>query len=208
MILLVGLLLVASLLLIAVEAVGYTRGGYNAAFWKLPLDEKLDQVNQHQWEWWWVSIWELVGLFLLTAGMFGLTDLLSAAGESTTAYVALGGYLIAVFAGLFGLIIQSSSVSQAATQRSESGQTPAWIHPFWQAGYLAEGVWVVGANLAYALVGVAILETGLVASWAGWTSLVVGAAIAVVVPVTRAGFPQLGILVPSIVGIVLIVESF
>ena len=81
------------------------------------------------------------------------------------------------------------------------------IHPFWQAGYLAEGVWIVGANLAYALVGVAILETGLVASWAGWTSLVVGAAIAVVVPIKRAGFPQLGILVPSIVGIALIIES-
>jgi hypothetical protein len=39
--LLVGILLVAGIGLIAVEAVGYNRGENNAEFWRLPLDEKL-----------------------------------------------------------------------------------------------------------------------------------------------------------------------
>ena len=46
---LVGILLLSGVILLAVEAVGYVRGGYNSAFWKLPLDEKLDHVADHLW---------------------------------------------------------------------------------------------------------------------------------------------------------------
>lgn len=203
----VGVLLLAGLVLIAVEAVGYQRGGYNAAFWKLPLDDKLDHVSRHRWEWWWVSIWELVGLFFMTGGMFGLVSLLADDGEPVLAYVALGGYVVALFAWVLGLIIQASSISQASRQRSETGVTPPWIHPMWEAGYLAEGVWVIGANLAYVVVGLAILQTTLVADWAGWVSVVGGGVIAVLVLATRAGFPQLAILVPAAIGIALLLEA-
>jgi hypothetical protein len=203
----VGLLLVSGLALVAVESVGYSRGGYDSAFWKLPLDDKLDHVVDHRWEWWWISIWELVGLFLMTAGMFGLAGLLGEAGSTTIHLVALGGYLIAAFAWVFGLIVQSASVSQAASQRSESGRTPSWIHPFWQAGYLAEGVWIVGANLAYTLIGLSILQTGLVAGWAGWSVVVGSGLIAVLVPITRGGFPQLAVLAPAVIGIAAIIEA-
>lgn len=206
--LLVGLLLVSGLALVAVEAVGYSRGGYDSAFWKLPLDDKLDHVSEHQWEWWWVSIWGLVGLFFMTAGVFGLTALMSEAGGSTYSFVALGGYLVAVFAWVVGLIIQAASVSRAAKQRTEKNQTPPWIYPFWQAGYLAEGVWIIGANLAYAVFGVAILQTGLLASWAGWVSLVGGPIIAVTVVATRGGFPQLAILLPAVIGVAALIEFF
>jgi hypothetical protein len=199
--------LVSGIGLVAVEAVGYIRGGYDSAFWKLPLDDKLDHVAEHRWEWWWVSIWELVGLFLMTGGIAGLTHLLAEAGESILAFVALGGYLVALFAWVFGLITQAATVSQAAHQRIETGTTPSWIHPLWQAGYFAEGAWVLGTNLAYAVIGVAILQTGLVAVWAGWVALALGALIVVAVLITRAGFPQLGILLPAVIGVALLVEA-
>ena len=205
---LVGLLLLSGLLLIAVQAVGYGRGGYDAAFWKLSLDEKLDHVADNQWAWWWVSIWELVGLFLMTAGVLGLTSLLNEAGGSPVASVGLGVYLIAVFAWVFGLIIQAASVSQAATQRTETQHTPSWIHPFWQAGHVAEGAWIIGSNLAYAVLGIAVLQTGLLPPWAGWTSLIGGTTLALAVLATRAGFPQLAILVPAVIGLATIIESF
>lgn len=205
--LLVGLLLISGLALVAVQSVGYSRGDYNSAFWKLPLDDKLDHVATYQREWWWISIWELVGLFLMTAGIFGLAGLLDEAGGSTIPYVALGGYLIAVFAWVFGLIVQAASISQAAKQRTETRATPSWIHPLWQAGYLAEGTWIVGANLAYAVFGVAILQTDLLAAWAGWVSIAGGALVAGAVGVTRAGFPQLAVLLPAVTGIALIIES-
>ena len=205
--LLVGILLMAPTLLIAVQAPGYRRGGYNAEFWQRPLDEKLDHVALHTREWWWVSLWELAGLFLMTGGLAGLTYLLVAAGEPVLAFVSFGGYLVALIAWVFGGIAQAATVSRAATDRAESGETPSWIHPFWETGYLAEGAWIIGGNLAYALIGLAILQSELLPAWSGWVSLVLGALIAIGVLITRAGFPQLGGLVPFIVGITVVIES-
>jgi len=205
--LLIGILLMAVVGLIAVESIGFRRGGFGGEFWKKPLDDKLDQVVKHTGDWWLVSITELVGIFLMTGGLAGLTYLLATDGEGVLAFAAFGGYLVALIAWVFGLIAQTTTVSKAATTRAETGETPEWVHPFWAAGYLAEGVWVVGTNLAYAALGVAILQSGLLPAWAGWAALVLGLLIPVVVLATKAGFPHLGGLVPFIVGIAAIIES-
>lgn len=204
---LIGVLLLSGFALIAVESVGYVRGGYNSAFWRLPLDQKLDHVSEHRWEWWWISLWPLVGLFTVSGGVFGFTYLLADGGEPVLAYVALGGFVISVLSWAFGVTIQAAAVSEASKQRTEAGVTPEWIHPFWNAAFLLEVVWIVGSNIAYSLVGVAILQTGVVADWAGWVALIAGAVTAVVVLVVRDGFPQLGILVPAVIGIALLIEA-
>lgn len=204
---LVGFLLLTGPGLVAVEAVGYTRGGYNSAFWASPLDEKLDHVLGHQWEWWWISIWGLVGLFLLSGGVLGFAYLLADAGAPVIAYVALGGFLVAVLAWVFGLIIQAAAVSEAAKQRQVNGITPMWLHPLWSAGFLAELVWIVGANISYALLGVAVLDTSLVANWAGWVMLVAGAVTSIGFLLARDGFPQLGYLLPAVAGVALLIAG-
>ncbi|MEE8376716.1 MAG: hypothetical protein V3S26_10395 [Acidimicrobiia bacterium] len=48
---------------------------------------------------------------------------------------------------------------------------------------------------------------GLVATWSGWAAIRLGVLIPVVVLMTRVGFPQLGLLVPFVVGISAIIES-
>lgn len=204
---LVGVLLLSGFALIAVESVGYVRGGYNSAFWRLPLDQKLDHVADHRWEWWWISLWPLVGLFTVSGGVFGFAYLLADGGEPVLAHVALGGFVISVLSWVFGVSIQAAAVSEASKQRTEAGVTPEWIHPFWNAAFLLEVVWIVGSNIAYSLVGVAILQTGVVADWAGWVALIAGAVTAVVVLVVRDGFPQLGILVPAVIGVALLIEA-
>lgn len=205
---LVGLLLVSGFALLAVESVGYSRGGYNSAFWRLPLDEKLDHVGEHRREWWWISIWSMVGLFTVSAGLFGLVSLLADSGEATLAHVALGGYVVAALAWVFGSTIQAAAIPEAATQRAQSGATPTWLQPIWNAAFLTELFWIVGSNLAYAVIGVAILRTGLVGDWAGWIALVGGVLTSVVVLLKRDGFPQLGILIPAVLGVAAILESF
>jgi hypothetical protein len=204
---LVGILLLSGFALIAVESVGYVRGGYNSAFWRLPLDEKLDHVGEHRWAWWWISIWPLVGLFTLSGGVLGFVYLLADAGEPVLAYVGLGGYVVSVAGWVFGLIVQTAAVSEASKQRAEAGVTPAWMHPLWNAAFLAEGLWIVGSNIAYSVVGVAILQSGVVADWAGWVALVGGVLTAVVVLIIRDGAPQLGSLIPAVIGIALLIES-
>ena len=204
---LVAALLLSGLVMMAPESSAYTRGGYGSAFWRLPLDDKLVHVASHRWEWWWLSIWGLVALFLVSAGISGLGRLLAEAGEPVLAAAAVGGFALAAVAWVLGLIIQAASVSEAAKQRADTGTTPAWIHPFWSGGFLAELTWITGSNLAYALIGVALLNTELVASWAGWVSLVGGALIAIGVVAVREGFPQLGYLVPAVIGVALMIEG-
>lgn len=203
----IGVLLVMGLGLVALEGVGYVRGGYNSAFWNLPLDGKLDHVDEHRWEWWWVSIWGTTGLFVMSGGVFGLAYLLGDAGEGALAAVGLGGYTIALISWVFGSTLQAAGVSRASRQRVETGATPAWIHPLWDVGYYAEAVWIIGANIAYAVFGVAILGSDLVGSWAGWVALIGGLAVSAGTVIARDGFPQLGLLVPAILGVALLLAA-
>ena len=91
---LVGILLVSGLSASLVGSLSL-RSGYNSAFWRLPLDEKLDHIATQLRAWWWMSIWELVGLFALTGGILGLTWLLVDGGEPVLAFVAVGVYTVA-----------------------------------------------------------------------------------------------------------------
>ena len=204
---LVGILLVSGFALIGVESIGYTRGGFNSAFWRLPLDGKLDHVEGHRRDWWWISIWSLVGMFTVAGGVFGFTYLLADGGEPVLASVALGWFVVAALAWVLGLAFQAAAVSEASSQRSESGATPKWVHPIWNVAFLLEILWIVGSNTAFALIGLAILRTGVVADWAGWVALIGGAGIAVLVLGLRDGFPQLGFLIPAVIGVALIIEA-
>jgi hypothetical protein len=203
---LVGWLLVAGLVIAgAGGGIGSARG-FNAAFWKLPPDGKLDFVHGHRRDWWGIALAELVAVIVTTAGMVGLTYLLADAGEPVLASVALGGYLVTTSAWVFGLVAQTSGVPRAASQRADSGRSPDWIDGVWGAVYLAEGTWVIGANLAYIVAGVAVLQTGLVAAWAGWAAVALGAGIPLAVTAVRDFFPQLSLLVPFVFGIALLIS--
>ncbi|MGA7271304.1 MAG: hypothetical protein WB239_09560 [Acidimicrobiia bacterium] len=205
---LVGVLLVVPMLLVGVQAVGYVRGKFNSEFWALPLDDKLDRVAVKKWEWWWVAVWELVGVFAMTAGMAGLAYLLSNEGEGVLAFVSLGTYLVALCCWVLGLIYQTAGMSRAAAERAESGATPSWIHPLSGMVYLAEGSWVIGSNLAFVPLGVAIIRADMPAVWAGWAAVALGGAIAVTVVAMRDGFPQMPLLVPLVVGVALLIAAF
>lgn len=205
--LLIGVLLTSVIMVVGVEVVGYRRGGYDSEFWRLPLDDKLDHVVANLRDWWWISIWGLVGIALMTGGVSGLVFALHAAGAPVAGSVGLGVYMVAVIAWAFGLIIQTTAVATAAVDRLETGFTPGWIQPLWNAGYLAEGTWIIGANLAYVLIGVSVLQSGLIASWAGWASIVLGLAIPMAVVALRNGFPQLAGIVPFILGFAIIIDS-
>lgn len=204
--LLTAVLLLSGAFIVAVQGFGYRRGRYDSEFWRLPLHDKLNRIAQHRREWWWISIWEVVGLFLLTGGIAGLTTLLAEAGVPELAFVGLGFYAVALISWVFGVLAQTA-LPKAARQQVETGETPDWIHGFWDAAYVAEGAWVLGTNTSYAIIGAAILQVDGAANWVGWTALVLGLLIVTVVVATRAGFPQLAILVPTVLGIALIMGS-
>jgi hypothetical protein len=194
----VGVLLLSGLGVGAVQAPAYLPGRFDGRFWRLPLDDKLDRVHAERRLWWWLSIWQLVGLFLLTSGVVGLVGILGTDGWSA---VGLGGYLTAMVFWVMGATLQAAAGSEAAKQRADGSGTPAWIHMPWRAAWVAEFAWVIGSNLAYAAIGIAILHSDLLAPWSGWTAIGLGVLIPVVVGVRRDLFPELSTFVPFVLGI-------
>lgn len=200
----VGVLLLAGLGVNAVQAPAYAGGRFDSRFWQLPLDEKLDRVHAERRLWWWVSIWELVGLFLMTSGVVGLIGILGMHGWAS---VALGGYLAGMVSWSMGATLQGAAGSEAARQRAETGTTPAWVQMPWKAAWVCEFAWVVAANLAYLALGIAILGGDALPAWSGWTAIGLGALIPVVVGLWRELFPQLGTIVPFALGIAVLVSA-
>ncbi len=200
-----GILLLLIVPLFAAESVGYTRGGYNSRFWALPLDEKLDHVAAHPREWLWIGAMWIPMLAVATAGLTAFSLLLAQAGQGTLAGIGMGAFLLGALAWLTGVILQVALVSRAATVRRDTGTTPGWLQPFWSAGLWFEGGFILLSNLAYVAWGVAMVQSGFPAEWAGWASIALASLIVVSVLAARQGFPHLGLFVTAVLGVALVI---
>lgn len=201
----VGIVLLLIVPLLFVEALAAKRGGYNAAFWKLPLDEKLDHIAREPGHFTRIGVVWLPNLALAAAGMTAFTYQLASVGAGTLAYLALGAFLFGVMAWLVGALLQTSAVRKAAEVRNDTGETPDWLDAFWNVGWWAEIAYVTVANLAFIGWGIAILDTGFPADWMGWTAIALGGIALALIVSTKEGFPHLGITVPVVLGVALVI---
>ena len=205
--LLTGLLLISGVVLLLIQAPAYRRGGFDGSFWRMPIADQLDRIGEKNREWWWLAGWSVAGLVLMTGGFASLASLLGEAGEPALAFSGLGIYLVAMAAWMFGLAVSYAAMAEAAKQKAESGGTPSWVAPLGRSGYVAEATWVIAANFAYVFAGAAVLATGLLPAWAGWSVVGIGAALALVVSLTRYAFPQMSDLAPLVLGVAAILEA-
>lgn len=200
----VGVVLLAVVPFVVVDAVGGMRAGFDSAFWARPLDEKLDRIPAARRPWERLGIvWLFVGL-LLTGALTAFTFQLSEQGEGVLAALGLGVFLPAAAAFLPLVAMMVAAASTAADRRSETGETPAWLHPVWNAAWWLERCFVVGANLAYVAWGWAMVASGFPAEWAGWVAIVSGAAIAAWASLRDYFFQHMVLFTPIVVGVALI----
>ena len=139
--------------------------------------------------------------------MTAFTHELASAGAPTWSYLALGAFLTGSFGWLVGSLIGYSSMRTAATVRAATGSTPDWLDAAWTLGWWAELTYVLAANVAFVAWGVAILDTGLPADWMGWTAIVLGVIALLMVAFAREAFPQLGVIVPIVLGVALLTTA-
>ena len=145
-------------------------------------------------------------LTLAVAGMTGFTYQLASSGAGTLAYVALGAFLIGAVAWLGGVLVQTTSIKHAAELRAASGRTPDWLEAGWTFGWWSELTFVSAANASFVAYGVAMLDTGFPAMWMGWTAIILGVVAILMVVFAKEAFPQLGIIVPIVVGVALLLH--
>ena len=200
----VALLLIVPL--VVVDGVAAVQAGFDADFWRRPLDDKLDHVVGQPRTWQWMgAVWPPI-LVLACAGMSAFSIQLWDAGAGTWSLLALGAYLLGSFAWLVGILVQMPVVLNAARVRAETGRTPDWLEGLWQAAWWAELTYVLTANAAVVVWGVGMLDAGYPARWIAWTMIVGGAVTLAGVAAARDVFPQLGVLLPVVLGVALVIS--
>ena len=202
----VGIVLVLIFPLLFIEAPAYTRGGYTAEFWRLSLDDKLDHIAQQPDYFTRMGVAWLPILALTVAAMTAFSYQLASLDAGTLGYLALGAFLFGAFAWLVGVLVQTTSMRRAAAIRAATGVTPDWLEAAWSAAWWSELTFVAAANVAFIVWGVAILDTGFPADWMGWAAIGLGVAALLMVGFAREAFPQLGVIVPIILGVALLVS--
>lgn len=172
----------ASLLILGFVLFGF--GGIlftGRAIWKWPIGQT---PNYLRWERGFV----VAALLVNVLGLVLLEDLLRAAGDPIIARLALVIYLIGAAVGI---------VAEMSYLHNRD-----WVYP-------QIVLHVVLAFLAQAGFGAALLRTELVASWAGWVTIVWNLAWLVVLAAASPGnmyFPALHHVAPLIIGITLLMS--
>lgn len=204
--LIVGITLLLIVPALFVEAPAAKRGGYNGAFWKLELDDKLDHIAKQPEYFTRIGVIWLPSLVLVAAGMTAFSYQLASSGEGTLAYMALGAFLLGAVSWLIGSLLQTSAVRRAAVVRDATGETPDWLQAFWDIAWWAEVTYVTAANAAFVLWGVAMLAAGFPAEWMGWAAIGLGGLALAMIAFAREAFPHLGVIVPIVLGIALVLH--
>ncbi len=202
----VGILLVLIAPLMLVEYPAYRRGGYTSAFWSLPRDEKLDHIGTETAHWVRLGVAWIPMLTLAVAGLAGFAYQLGEEGAGTLAWAGLAAYVFAAFAWLVGVMAQSVAIRVAAELRRDTGSNPDWADVAWTTAWWSELTFVIVANIAFVTWGIAMLDTGFPAEWMGWTAVLLGTLAVVMVGLLREAFPQLGVLVPIVLGVALLLH--
>ncbi len=201
-----GILLILIAPLMLVEYPAYSRGGYTSAFWSLPRDDKLDHIAAETAHWVRLGAVWIPMLALAVAGLGGFASQLAAEGAGTLAWAGLAAYVFGAVAWLVGVMAQSVAIRVAAELRRDTGSNPDWAEVAWTTAWWSELTFVLVANLAFVAWGIAMLDTGFPAEWMGWTAVLLGTVAVVIVGLVREAFPQLGVLVPIVLGVALLLH--
>lgn len=201
---LVAVILLGIVVLLAVQTVAYFRGGFDSAFFRRTMEERLDGIAANRREWAIVGVLAVALTVAVAGGVVGFARHVAVRGGLTLTTVSAGLVLVASAAWLVGIAIEGGVVPLAARERADTGTTPAWIEPFWTALYHLEIVYVVVANVAYVLLGLAVVRVGYPSVWSGWASIVIAGAVLGYALITREIFPQLALFVPVLLGVAVV----
>lgn len=162
----------------------FTVGGIlftGRAIWKWPVGQTDVYLR-------WERVFVMVAVLFTIFGLDLLAEMLRAAGDSVFARLGLLGYVV----GAIVILVEET----AFLNKRE------W-------NYSQVILYVVLAFLGQAAIGVALVQTGLVAGWGGWMTIVWNLAWLVILSVASRDniyFPALHHVAPLVIGIVLLIQ--
>jgi hypothetical protein len=162
---LVGVVLVAGLIVFFVGAAGW-RSAYEK-----PLREALQAIHTDRRRRAWIHLWMIPAMFITSAGLFGLVVVIGAGTAAVLAAMAAAVFALGAVCWITSLAYRLTVVPWAAERTVSDGDPPD--------GFAALDSWagslyvvhMASAYVAFALLGAAVLVTGLLPGWVGWVGI-------------------------------------
>lgn len=169
--------------------------------WNMPLEEKLRTIARHPTAWRAANAFFLAALVLSVFGLAAISRELRGSPASLIADLAVLAYALAAVLWSIDLVFRMSGTVVIAEETARTGLVPTWAPALVTLGTALLLTYACLSNLAVLAVGAALLQTDVVAGWAGWVAVgVSGLALALLV-VTRDNVPALNLLGPIAIGI-------
>jgi hypothetical protein len=169
-----------------------------------PPHEWLRLVREHPRPWRWATI-SFIGGFLVTlAGLTLLTGLLRGAGDPGFSAVGLLAFACGTTLWVIILAARLTVDPWAGKELAANGSIPgvyAVVSAWNGAMFVIFSVLAFAGMMAF---GGAILATGLLPHWLGWTTVIYSAAGLVILAFTRDSLPIMHLLMPAVIGIALL----
>ncbi len=152
---------------------------------------------------------------LTVVGFGAFTSVLRGAGDRLLSELGLVAYVFGAVFGIVSLVFRVTLEVWAAREMAQSGVLPIGFEAWRQWAALLFAIYMVIGYLSVAAYGGALLGTGLLARWLGWTAVIFGLAGALgfalgfgfVVPFQWFHVPLMIYLVPGLIGIFLLLRA-
>jgi hypothetical protein len=199
--------------LVAVSTPDYS--GLTRQLWSVPSNrERLEIIASNRRGWQWSSLWWAAGSVLNVLGFGLLAVMMHQAGGSLLGEAATLSFLLAAALWIVAMAYRMSVETMVIGATDEASELPNWFKPLEAWSITIMLIYMGLGYFATALLGWALLQTAVLASWIGWLSLLFGTAAALLIVSNRprypgtdfsiAGLPILLHMMPLIIGVALL----
>lgn len=174
----------------------------------VPARDFYESIAVHPGWWRWVNRSFALGIVITAFGLTALKLALASAGDQVWAELGWTSFLMGALLWLGLFTFNRSLANWAAEVTLSQGSVPATFEawPKWLERIVL--IYMILAYASHAFYGIALLNTGLLATWVGWVALSVGLAGAASITLWESGLaiPLLIHIVPFLMGVLLLLR--
>lgn len=176
----------------------------NQRIYTLPSEDQLDAIGHNPGAWRWANVLMGAAAILLVSGLALVAALL---GDATLARLGLTIFTIAAVMWVVFSAYRATVPIQVADMMASGGSIPAYHQALAQWAGALFTTYATLAFLSLAAYGGAIIQTGLLAGWVGWATVIFSLGLLLLMLVMGDTLPYFHYLPPLLIGILLLIRD-
>lgn len=175
--------------------------------WNARLPEQLFLIGDRTRAWVISSVLFAAGLVVGLFGVLGLSALLIEDQAQTSAWVAIGAFVVGSTLWLIHLGYRMTVMVSVSRDMVQGAEMPDWFPPSWNLGNYLLATYVLLASVGLVALGVGVLQTGLFPVWSAWTTIALAAFFILTVVVFRNTLPVFPHLATGLLGVLALLDA-